>query len=64
MQRGRLDEAAAALQKAVQLRPGDPDTHNDLGVVLARMGRREEAEACYREALRLRPDFADSHNNL
>ena len=64
MQQGRLEEAASNFQRAVELRPADTETRNDLGVVLGRLGRRDEAEASYREAIRLRPAFADAHNNL
>jgi tetratricopeptide (TPR) repeat protein len=57
---GRSREAAEALQ----LTPGSPEAHNDLGRLLYRDGRLEEAIGQYSEALRLKPDFPEAHLNL
>ena len=53
-----------ALQRAVQLLPGDASVHNNLGNVLQHLGQFEEAAASYRHALRLKPDISLSHYNL
>jgi tetratricopeptide (TPR) repeat protein len=61
---GRLDEALAKYQKALEIRPNSAEAHNNLGEVLARIGRPNEAVAEYRKALEIRPDLAEAHNNL
>jgi tetratricopeptide (TPR) repeat protein len=63
-QQGRLAEALASFQRALQLQPGLPQTHNNLGIALQDQGRLEEAVASYRRALALRPDYAMAYNNL
>lgn len=61
---GRLDEAAAAFRRALQLDPTYPEAHRNFGVCRLRAGDEAEAEARFREALRLRPDFPEALNNL
>ncbi|MEO5333925.1 MAG: tetratricopeptide repeat protein [Magnetococcus sp. YQC-5] len=63
-QQGRVDEALAPMQKAVELLPGDAQIHNNLGVALHEQGRLVEAEASYRRALKIKPDYGDAHSNL
>ncbi len=60
----RLDEAVACCRRAIDLKPGYPEAHNNLGIVLAELGLPEEAVACYRRALDLRPDYPEACNNL
>jgi len=62
-QLGRPD-AADVLAHAVALRPGLPEAHNDLGVVLGARGRLAEAAAAFERAAALRPDYVEAHNNL
>jgi Tfp pilus assembly protein PilF len=40
---GRTAEAERAYRRALQLRPGYPEVHNDLGQLLAKAGRYDEA---------------------
>lgn len=40
---GRLAEAEVAYRRAIELRPGFSDAHNDLGQLLAKTGRLDEA---------------------
>lgn len=61
---GQLDQAVAALRRAVALRPGHAERHLRLGNCLFAQERLAEAAACYRQALRIRPDSAEAHTNL
>jgi predicted O-linked N-acetylglucosamine transferase (SPINDLY family) len=63
-QSGRRDLAIDCLGQALRLRPGIPEAHNNLGIVLAEQGRLEEAAASFRQAVRLKPDDAVAHSNL
>jgi tetratricopeptide (TPR) repeat protein len=73
LRRGRLDEAISHYEKALNIRPGNRETHyhlsvallhTSLGNALAEKGRLDEAIAHYRQAIELRDDFADAHSNL
>ena len=59
----RNKEALATFDAALRLRPNDPDTINNKGVILDRLGRGEEALAAYNASLRLRPDDPSTLNN-
>jgi Flp pilus assembly protein TadD len=48
----------------VQLRPGDAEAWNYLGVARLAEGKLNEATACYQEAVRLQPDLVEAQNNL
>ena len=64
-ERGKVDEAIAHFQKAVELKPGYADAHQNLGVALAGRGQFDAAIPHYRKALELKPDYPDiTHNNL
>jgi tetratricopeptide (TPR) repeat protein len=54
-QAGRLDEAFAVFDKAVQLRPDDTELWKQLGGALAALDRRDEALAAYQVVLKLDP---------
>jgi predicted O-linked N-acetylglucosamine transferase (SPINDLY family) len=60
---GRLDEALAHCQRAVELRPGAPGARNNLGTVLRDLGRDDEALAQYDRALAADPRFFTAHFN-
>lgn len=64
LDRGRVDDAIAQLERARALNPRYPPIYNDLGVAYARKGLAAEAEANYRRALALSPTYAEAHNNL
>jgi tetratricopeptide (TPR) repeat protein len=60
-------DAAAAVsefRRAVELAPGDPDLHFNLGNMLVQTGDGAGAEASYRAALALDPNIAEAHLNL
>ena len=58
------EDALPALQRAMQLLPGDADLPANLGALLAARGRWGEALQAYEQALRLQPRLAGAHNNL
>jgi predicted O-linked N-acetylglucosamine transferase (SPINDLY family) len=63
-QSGSRGLAIDCLRTALQIKPGIPEAHNNLGIVLAEEGRLAEAVASFQEAVRLKPNYADAHNNL
>ncbi len=62
--RGRLDEAMAHYQAALQIDPHDVDPRCNLASILAARGRFEDAVAHYRKALEIQPDDALAHRSL
>jgi len=58
------DKAIAQFKKALQQKPKEPETLNNLGVALDLKGQVNEAVAAYNEALALKQDFAEAQNNL
>ncbi len=56
--------AVEYIRRAIDLKPGEPVFHGNLGNALRDQGRLDEAVACYRRALELKPDYAQAHNNL
>ena len=54
----RPDEAIAQFQRALEIRPNDPEARRNLQNVLSKTIRR------YRDALQIRPDNAATANNL
>ena len=48
--RGRIDEAIAHFQKALELKPDYAEAHNGLALALAARGRNDEAIAHHRKA--------------
>jgi tetratricopeptide (TPR) repeat protein/glycosyltransferase involved in cell wall biosynthesis len=61
---GEFDASLHAAQQAVELLPGQPASHNNLGNVLLQTGRLEEARVAYEHALRIAPDYVEAMNNL
>jgi protein O-GlcNAc transferase len=61
---GHTDAAIACLGKAIVLKPGNADAHNNLGLLFANLGRDEEAAAAFRNVIALSPANADAHSNL
>lgn len=61
---GKLEEALAAYNEALHLRPAYPDAHYNRGNVLRKAMRLAESAAAYREALQLRPEHYKAANNL
>ena len=56
----RLDDARAALEKAIELEPGFAKPHEDLGALHLRQGNAEEALACFDTAIERNAASADS----
>ena len=62
---GKADEAIAAFQKAIDLRPTQAAYYNSLGNVLARSGKIPEAQAAYEKSATLDPaNAAMAYQNL
>ena len=57
-------DALAALERAAQLLPQDPECLSNLGAALRRTGRLEQALACHRRAVDMLPNSAEAWNNL
>jgi serine/threonine-protein kinase len=64
LNRGLLDQAAAAFREAIRLQPDYAQAHNNLGIALRLQGRLGEAVAACRQAIRLRKDYAHAHHHL
>ncbi len=60
---GKLQEAVASFDKAIQLRPDFADAYYNRGITLKELGRLNEALQNYDKAIQLKPDFAKAYNN-
>jgi hypothetical protein len=60
----KVDEAAAATERALALNPDNHDALNLLGRVAFERGALDTALAHYRRALSVKPDLADACNNM
>ena len=63
-QSGKLDQAAAAFRKAVEVDPTDAGAWDSLGVVLVRVGDEARGVEAFRRALRAVPGHPEAHRNL
>ncbi len=61
---GQLGVATGLFKRALDLRPNDPEAHQNLASVLATQGQLDDAIALYEQALRLKPDYAGARTNL
>jgi tetratricopeptide (TPR) repeat protein len=64
VKQGRLEDAVACFQQAINAQPDDADTRYDLGVVWNRLGKTADAIAQWRETIRLRPEDVDALDQL
>ena len=64
LQKGKVDEAIAQYQQALQINPNYARARNNLGNALCQKGNVDEAIAQYQRALQNTPDSAEIHNNL
>lgn len=64
VKQGRLEEAAACFQQAINAQPDDADARYDLGVVWNRLGKTADAIAAWQEAIRLRPEDVGAIDQL
>ncbi len=60
---GKYDAALEAYNRALELRPDDPETLNNRGKAFGNLGRNDEALADFNRALQLRPDDPDTLTN-
>jgi Flp pilus assembly protein TadD len=63
-QAGEFQEAIAAYQSALELRPDYVSAMSNLGVAYYNNGQLEEAVAVYQKALEIAPEDAAAHSNL
>jgi len=61
---GRIQEAAAAFERAVQLKPDAAEDYRNLALAYREMGDAARAIECFQQAIRLNPRFAEAYNNL
>ena len=61
---GRIQDAIAEYEQALQLKPDDPDAPFNLATALLRTGRFKDAIEYYEQALRIHPNDAPAHCNL
>ncbi len=61
---GKLEEAIAAYNKALLIKPDSAEAHYNMGNALRGQGKPEEGIAAYNKALLIKPDYAEAHNNM
>ena len=61
---GKRDQAIAANERSLQIRPDQFEAYNNLGVIFYEQGKLDEAITKYRAALAAYRNFADAHVNL
>jgi Flp pilus assembly protein TadD len=64
LQQSKLEEAAASLRKAIEIRPDYPEAHYALGSVLQQQGNFAGAVTALRQALVYAPNAAEIRNAL
>ena len=64
LDQGKLKEAEAELNKALELDPKDFHAQKNLGRVYSAQGKLVEAKKKFEDALRLNPDYAEAKNYL
>jgi tetratricopeptide (TPR) repeat protein len=62
--RGKAEASVAEFRQAIELAPGDPDLHFNLGNMLVQTGDGPGAEASYTRALEIDPLIGEAHLNL
>ena len=63
-QQGKLVEAVAAMEKAVNASPNQPVFRNQLGITYRHAGQFTKAKDAYERAISLDPNYAAPHLNL
>jgi protein O-mannosyl-transferase len=63
-QEGKMVEAIAQYQKALEIDPNQAEVQSNLGVVLSETGRVDDSIAHLQKALEITPNYADAHYNL
>jgi Tfp pilus assembly protein PilF len=59
-----LEEAIAAYNKALSIKPNYVDAYNNMGNTLKEQGKLEEAIEAYNKALSIKPDYVDAYFNM
>jgi predicted O-linked N-acetylglucosamine transferase (SPINDLY family) len=62
--RGRIEEAAECLSRAVSLDPSSAAFQSDLGTIYRTLGRLDEALECFQQTVERAPELASAHYNL
>ena len=63
LQQQRFEQALEKFQESNRVAPGNPTTHNMIGLCHLRMGHPEQALPSFETALDLAPSFTDARNN-
>lgn len=63
-QAGNFQGSIDAARKALEIKPGYAEAHNNIAAALASLRQWDEAIKAAREALRLKPDYPLARNNL
>jgi tetratricopeptide (TPR) repeat protein len=61
---GRIEEAIASFNEAIDIKPQNGDAQNNLGEALLAQGKVDEATPHIMEALRLQPNSPETHVNM
>lgn len=61
---GKSELAVRTMHQAIDEVPGEPEMHNTLGLIFAKLGRESESRAEFERALALEPTNADALRNL
>jgi len=61
---GKLTEAIANCNQAIQINPNHAEAYDNLGLALHQQGYLSEAMTAYQQALRINPRLATVHNHL
>ena len=60
---GRLEEAKASYQKAIELKPNYIKAYNNLGLVFKALGENQKAISCYEKLLNFDPTYKIAYSN-
>jgi protein O-GlcNAc transferase len=63
-EQGKLEQAVASCQRALEIRPDYVQAHNSMGAALGQLGQYEKALEHFHQAVKSEPDNADGHLNL
>jgi tetratricopeptide (TPR) repeat protein len=63
-EQGELEQAEAAIQQALAIRPHTPEFLNNLGTIYLTQGKRDQALRLFEKAVSLRPNYAVARYNL
>ena len=61
---GKILDALAANQKALQINPQDVEVYFNLANTLKDLNRKDEAVVNYKKAINIKPDYLEVYNNL